>query len=563
RKLTSFSFNRPCVRSLLVVFGLVCASGSLLAQTTWRSDTERGVFTVTLDAGVAHIPIATLQSWQLTLQQPDGRPVSNARVVVGGGMRAHGHGLPTQPEVMSTGQPGLYTIEGLRFNMSGEWTLALSIDSANGRDRVLFELTLTDLPTADGLAALALDKDWRPPPSPSNRVADSLPAASLGRELFFDESLSGAGTSSCASCHQPARFLADGERLGQGRDRAMRNTPSLIGASAQSWFYWDGRRDSLWSQALVPFEAVEEMGGSRLAVVRTVLIAPHYREQYARVFGKPPDIDFARLPAEAGPIGSAMSKAAWAELSRQDQIAINTVFANVGKAIAAFERSLPAPPSPFDLYVADRRDVGEQDSEARVGSSAHQHAMEHAIDRNRQRPLDASALRGLALFMDSNKTNCLRCHNGPWFSNQGFHNIGTGNFSGERLDFGRVYGLQAAIRDEFNCLGPYSDTRPEACTEQRFLSKHSHVPLEGAFKVPTLRNLKHTAPYMHDGRYATLREVVEHYRNPPSDGPPHELQALVLSDAEVDDLVRFLESLSGAGELRMLQQESGNHEPRH
>lgn len=537
------------MRLLLSVVWLACANGSLLAQTTWQSETERGLFTVTLDAGVAHVPIGSLQSWEMTLVQVGGAPVSDARVVVGGGMRAHGHGLPTQPEVVSTKQAGRYRIEGLRFSMAGEWTLALSIDSASGRDRVLFEISLDDLSKSRGLKSLALPTDWRPPPSPSNRVSDSDEAAEFGRDLFFDESLSGAGTSSCATCHQPERFFADGERLGKGIDRAMRNTPSLIGVAAQSWFYWDGRRDSLWSQALLPFEAVEEMGSSRLAIVRGVLSKPRYRQQYVQLFGAPPEIPFARLPRHAGPIGNEASKQAWAQLSREEQTAISSVFANVGKAIAAFERSLPVPQSPFDHYASAHHTAAKQTTDDTMRMAGHDHHDNPSTNHTLPEALDANALRGLALFMDSSKTNCLRCHNGPWFTNQGFHNVGTGNFFGDRLDFGRVYGLQAAIRDEFNCLGPYSDAVAETCTEQRFLSKHSHVPLEGAFKVPTLRNLKHTAPYMHDGRFTTLREVLEHYRNPPTDGPPHELKPLILSDSEVEDLIAFLESLSGDASL--------------
>ncbi|MEL6300066.1 MAG: cytochrome c peroxidase [Pseudomonadota bacterium] len=483
---------------------------------------------MTLDTGVARIPVGKLQTWNLILEDAQGTPVRDAHVVVGGGMRAHGHGLPTQPEVSTSMRAGHYQLEGLQFSMTGEWTLALSIDSATGRDRILFEFRLENPSRDIRLSEMAIDSQWQPPASPSNRVANDPNAAALGNRLFIDPLLSGDGTLSCASCHDPGLFFTDGAKLGQGSGRAMRNTPSLIGASAQSWFYWDGRRDSLWAQALLPFEAVEEMNASRLAVVRHVLTDPEYRREYEAVFGPPPDIPFDTLPDRAGPIGDTASKAAWATLDRREQSLINAVFANLGKSIAAYERTLPAPDSPFDRYVAGR-------------ATSH-HSAHHG---QRETTLSASALRGLELFLNEERTHCLRCHNGDWFSNQGFHNIGTGNFFGDRLDFGRVYGLQAAIRDEFNCLGPFSDADPDECAGHRFLSTHSHVPLEGAFKVPTLRNLTHTAPYMHDGRFSTLREVIEYYRNPPEGGPPHELKPLDISDDEADDLVAFLESLSG------------------
>jgi cytochrome c peroxidase len=97
----------------------------------------------------------------------------------------------------------------------------------------------------------------------------------------------------------------------------------------------------------------------------------------------------------------------------------------------------------------------------------------------------------------------------------------------------------------FNCAGPFSDVSPERCSELRFLSRDAHVPLEGSFKTPTLRDVEKTAPYMHDGRFATLREVLDYYNDPPKDGG-HELRALGLGGRELGDLERFLRALSGA-----------------
>ena len=127
------------------------------------------------------------------------------------------------------------------------------------------------------------------------------------------------------------------------------------------------------------------------------------------------------------------------------------------------------------------------------------------------------------------------------FTNGGFHNIGTGNFSGEHLDFGRVFGLRAALMGEFNCLGKYSDAQPDQCLELRFLNKSAHVPLEGAFKVPGLRNVAETGPYMHDGRFDSLDAVLAYYREPPDPAlQTHELKPLALSDAELAALRAFL-----------------------
>jgi len=148
--------------------------------------------------------------------------------------------------------------------------------------------------------------------------------------------------------------------------------------------------------------------------------------------------------------------------------------------------------------------------------------------------------------MSAEKTQCLQCHNGPAFSNGDFHNIGTGNFSGEHLDFGRVFGLQAVLIDEFNCLGPYSDAKPDECTELRFLKQDAHVPLEGSFKTPSLRNVAATGPYFHDGSRQSLEEILAHYSVPPdmkvSGG--HELRRLDLSGEEIAELASFLRTLS-------------------
>ncbi len=198
------------------------------------------------------------------------------------------------------------------------------------------------------------------------------------------------------------------------------------------------------------------------------------------------------------------------------------MYANIGKAIAAYERTLRYRPSRFDAYL-DALAAGASDSDI----------------------LTEAEKAGARLFMDANKTQCLQCHNGPTFSNGGFHNIGTGNFSGEVLDFGRVFGLRAVLMDEFNCLGRYSDARPEQCTELRFLKQDAHVPLEGAYKTPSLRNVVNTAPYFHDGSKADLRAVMEHYNKPPDKriAGAHELREIGLNDRELSELISFMESL--------------------
>ena len=113
--------------------------------------------------------------------------------------------------------------------------------------------------------------------------------------------------------------------------------------------------------------------------------------------------------------------------------------------------------------------------------------------------------------------------------------------------------------DEFNCLGPFRDARPEQCQELRFMVTDDPA-LEGAFKTPGLRGVADRAPYMHAGQLATLEQVVRHYVAAPHAvvghselththaGAPRSKHAerapIELSDAEIADLVRFLGTLS-------------------
>lgn len=346
----------------------------------------------------------------------------------------------------------------------------------------------------------------------SPRAPTSPPGAvEFGRQLFFDEGLSANGRLSCASCHEPALAYTDGVARSVGLGTAMRNAPTLIGVAYSDWFYWDGRKDSLWSQALLPLEAGDEMGSSRVQVLR--YIAAHYRGAYESLYGALPAVLATLGDRPLGPYGDPAARDRWNRLPLRDREAINNGFANVGRSLAAFEATLLPEPTRFDRYAAG--DTSALSSEEQAG---------------------------LALFLDDDRTRCLRCHNGPLLTNQGFHNIGTGVFTEAPLDFGRSVGIRAALFDEFNCHGPYA--RPnDDCAALDFLSRDNHTPLDGAFKVPTLRYLTLTAPFFHDGRAATLEAVVEHYRQPPTD-EIHELLPIDITEFEKAALVAFLRSLS-------------------
>jgi len=368
-----------------------------------------------------------------------------------------------------------------------------------------------------------------PPDDPSNRVADDAAAAELGHRLFFDARLSSNGEVACARCHQPERDFTDGLARSVGLGTTERNAPTLVGAAWSPWLYWDGRRDSLWAQALAPIESALEMNGTRVEAIRLVGRDPIASALYLEAFGEPvlPGLD-RPLPEKAGPFGDEAARTAWSRMSASDRQRVDRAFAQLGKALAAYQRMLRPGRSRFDRYAASVLE-----------------GRPPAADST----LRAEERLGLRLFLDSGRTQCLRCHNGPLFTNQGFHRVGTDRNADGIPEFGRFLGLQAALVDPFNCLGASSDAAPEQCRELRFVDR-THLDAEmGKFKTPTLRGLRRTAPYMHDGRFASLFEVVDHYLKPPPDGPGtpggHELLPLMLTAREREALVAFLGTLDG------------------
>ncbi|MFN7134165.1 MAG: cytochrome-c peroxidase, partial [Myxococcales bacterium] len=352
------------------------------------------------------------------------------------------------------------------------------------------------------------------PPDPSNRYADDEAAARLGQRFFFDTRFSSNGAVSCATCHVPEKGFQDGLPLARGVGTTSRRTQPLAGTAASSWLFWDGRKDSLWSQALGPLESEVEHGGDRVQYVQ--LIAREYPDEYTRVFGSLPD--FSSLPAHAAPNGSVELRDAWQRIPPAQQAAVNRVFANLGKAIAAYERKLQPGPTRFDRYVDAVADGDEETADSLLTE-------------------DEQA--GLRLFIG--KANCVECHNGPLLTNHDFANIGVPGTPGDK---GRLSGAAEVLQDEFNCLGPYSDAPPESCRELRAMNVDARALRQ--FKVPSLRNVAERAPFMHAGQFATLEQVIDHYNEAPrATAGETELKPLNLTAREKHQLILFLSTLSG------------------
>lgn len=372
------------------------------------------------------------------------------------------------------------------------------------------------------LQSLALESLPPLPPDPSNAVADEPMAADFGAKLFLDPRLSGNGGISCATCHQSVRHFTDGLQKGQAIGTSKRNTPSIIGTAYSPWSYWDGRRDSQWSQALSPLEDPNEQGTNRIHVVRVVAQDASYRGQYETLFGPLPDLgDTARFPDVREAAHRPAWKTAWSSMTLDDRVAINRAFANIGKVIAAFERTLMPGASRFDDYVAA---VINRDLQAQKTA------------------LTDDEIHGLRLFVG--EASCTQCHNGPLFTNNEFHNTGVLSAEGEVPDKGRVVGVREVLENPFNCLGDYSDDPERFCPELEFI--RTGPDLIGAFRTPSLRNLEHTAPYMHKGQVATLAEAVAHYNRAPDAMIGHnEAKPLRLSARQLRQLEAFLKTLSG------------------
>ena len=335
----------------------------------------------------------------------------------------------------------------------------------------------------------------KPPPDPTNALADSPAAARLGQRLFFDARLSGDGMSSCASCHDPRLGFADGQPL---PEKGARHVPALVNLAWQRWFFWDGRVDSLWAQARQPIESPDELGGSREALARLLALDPTLAREYEALLG-------ARAP-DHEPV---------------------RVLANAGKALAAYLRRLESRDSAFDRYAAA---LAKGDEEAMAA-------------------YPASARRGLSIFVG--RGNCSLCHAGPNFSDAEFHDTGLAPLGGGKLfDAGRMAGVEKLLADPFNAAGAFSDERDgERARELATLARGSG--LWGQFKTPTLRSVALSPPYMHQGQLATLRDVVRFYSTleggvPAGHHREQVLKPLELTEPEIDDLVAFLESLTGA-----------------
>jgi cytochrome c peroxidase len=359
-------------------------------------------------------------------------------------------------------------------------------------------------PTVDELDQLSAlhTQSAKPEVDPTNKWGDNAQAAALGHRLFEDPGLSRCGTVSCRSCHAGESYTVETATAeGCGGHQSERNPPSLLNVGYNRWFMWDGRADRLWSQAVLPLTNPVEMN-SDASVVRARLTADTaYTAAYTQLFGRAP-----------------------ADESDGDRL-----MANVGKALAAYQRTLNRTEAPFDTDV--RRFL-------------------QAVEAGTQEK--DPAYLGLKTFM--RKGQCVVCHKGRALTDDKFHNLGLKDpGAGKRGQAGVV---EALLGWPFNAGGTFSDA-PSGLDAARLptlkaQAQSKPTEVEGAFRTPTLRNVALSAPYMHTGAEKTLEDVVDFYNE---GGDPagtfvgtrtETIVKLDLSSEEKQALVTLLKSMTGA-----------------
>lgn len=345
---------------------------------------------------------------------------------------------------------------------------------------------------------------WPPAQTPdrTNRFSGNADAIRLGAMLFGEPRLSGNGVLSCQTCHRPDHGWSEPKARSEGLQRQDRNAPGLLNVRLQRWFGWDGANDSLWAAGIRPIVKATEMGGSAAAT--------------------------AKLLREDAPLACLARRVEPAYAAMDDEAAL--VLA--AKALAAFQETLGSPRTAFDEF---------RDALA-------------ANDREGMARYPEAAQRGLALF--TGRGQCGACHTGANFSNGEFHDTGLVFFLNDpdrkpgtprRVDAGRHGGIaQLKTANPFNLLGKYNDDPGgiSSIPVRHVVQQHRNW---GEFKVPGLRSLPATAPYMHDGSKATLRDVILHYSELDEDRLHSDGEAILkplnLSETEIADLQAFLQSL--------------------
>ncbi len=371
----------------------------------------------------------------------------------------------------------------------GLWMLLLPLGVYSDNDAVL--LTPQERETILSFGSWPLT----PQADPSNKYSGNPKAITFGKTLFFDQSLSKNKEFSCATCHNPNDYFTDGltvAKHAKGSPPLFRNTPRIFNLANNRWFGWGGESDSLWAHSIRPLLSEQEMASTPEDIQQSINNNEYYRKTYQTLTNTPP------------------------KKHSSEQVLVN-----VSKMLAAFQETLVSSPSSFDYF-------------------------RNALEKNNTQKIkeySASAQRGLKLFIGHGRCNV--CHFGAKFSNGEFADVAIPFFIDGGVDAGRYNGIQTLKNSPYNQLGKFNDNSEDSNLWAQYVRlQHKNW---GEFKVPSLRGIKHTAPYMHNGSINTLEDVVNHYdkineERLHADGEKI-LRPLNVTQQQREDLLVFLESL--------------------
>ena len=301
-----------------------------------------------------------------------------------------------------------------------------------------------------------------PPPDIAGDNPLTVEGILLGRQLFYDPTLSGDSTQSCASCHVSAFGFTDSAKAFSTGIHGLpggRNSMALHNLAWDAVFFWNGRAASLREQSLIPIQDALEMDASLAAVIERLKASDRYRKGFREAFGR------NKIDEE-----------------------------HLGMAMEQFMHTIISGNSKFDQVIAGMASF------------------------------TAPEQRGILLFngeVNPNSPNsgadCFHCHGGVLATNHKLMNNG----------------LDSVLTDLG--LGDFTGKASD----------------NGKFKVPSLRNLAFTAPYMHDGRFNTLMEVLNFYNenvhsNSPNIDPGmgNFANGLGLNLQDKMDIIAFLNTLN-------------------
>jgi cytochrome c peroxidase len=358
-------------------------------------------------------------------------------------------------------------------------------------------LSIAIIAASFGLAALGLGSsaaaDVNPPlaalgsPSIPLDNPQSPEKIELGKLLFFDTRIGGDASVSCADCHVPKQGWGFNDPISRGYPGVIhwRNSQTVVNAAFLGKLFWTGSAKSLESQAPAAALGAVSGNGERDMVEARLAFIPEYVKRFKQVFGDD-----------------------WPKVN------------NVWRAMAAFERTLIHNDTPFDKYMGgDKKALTEQQ------------------------------VRGLNLF--KGKANCVECHNGPLLTDQKYYNLGVPRAE-EWMESGLA---QITFRYEQYAKGTTEELYRKIKDDAGLYYRTKQKSDMGKFRTPPLRYTAYTAPFMHNGSFFDFDEIVDFYNeggdsNEFTDGTLAKtktklLKPLGLTDEEKENLVAFLESLSG------------------